>query len=412
MTYRTLAHVLAAAAVVPCVVADAQTGIGTFVPDHRVALHVVASPLNTNGPLRLQGLTAGATETSLLVAGADGTIHYRPAADLLAAAGDNLGDHTATENVVMGPYWLSGDGDDEGLRVTALGDVGIGTATPDARLSVVRAGAGADAELLVRQATINQSAGLRLIEGGYTQDFGFHLRYDGDENRLTLGRHNGGRYLAVARNTGHFAIGADPAPTLADRLWVGGQTRIAAYHPLHFGDDDAIAITRFADAGADALDLTNTGGGVHVHATDLLVTNPAIDPVAYFEGGTQRTGFGVAGAAGAPTTTVHVAPANGDRPLRIEDLTETPDNGNKYYLLLVDDDGVVYKSSERTKGNPSGPPPATLSRVGSANEELAALRHENIDLRGQLTRLRAQVDALARAFDARGARPPQAPAGE
>ena len=59
--------------------------------------------------------------------------------------GDNLGDHMATQNIKLindgttGPArmnWLSGDGGNEGVAVTADGRVGIGTSTPKTALVV------------------------------------------------------------------------------------------------------------------------------------------------------------------------------------------------------------------------------------------------------------------------------------
>jgi hypothetical protein len=44
-------------------------------------------------------------------------------------AGDDLGSHSATQNVQLNGYWLSGDGDNEGMRVDSDGDVGIGAPT-------------------------------------------------------------------------------------------------------------------------------------------------------------------------------------------------------------------------------------------------------------------------------------------
>ena len=54
----------------------------------------------------------------------------------LTGLGDNLGSHTATENLQLGTFWLSNDGGDEGIAIQADGDVGIGTNSPDARLDV------------------------------------------------------------------------------------------------------------------------------------------------------------------------------------------------------------------------------------------------------------------------------------
>ncbi|MFC1478850.1 hypothetical protein ACFL57_05270 [Candidatus Margulisiibacteriota bacterium] len=52
------------------------------------------------------------------------------------ASTDTGWDHTATENIVLGANWLSGDGDSEGVFVSANGNVGIGVANPDRDLHV------------------------------------------------------------------------------------------------------------------------------------------------------------------------------------------------------------------------------------------------------------------------------------
>lgn len=60
-------------------------------------------------------------------------VYYTP----VSAGADNLGDHVATQNIELGPNFLSGDGDNEGLSVDASGYVGIGTSTPAEALEVV-----------------------------------------------------------------------------------------------------------------------------------------------------------------------------------------------------------------------------------------------------------------------------------
>ncbi len=47
------------------------------------------------------------------------------AGDDAGAGADNLGNHTATQNIRLGAYWLSGDGGNEGISVDSSGNVTI-----------------------------------------------------------------------------------------------------------------------------------------------------------------------------------------------------------------------------------------------------------------------------------------------
>lgn len=49
---------------------------------------------------------------------------------------DNLGDHTATENIQLNGNWLSNDGGNEGISITNNGNVGIATQSPGGKLQV------------------------------------------------------------------------------------------------------------------------------------------------------------------------------------------------------------------------------------------------------------------------------------
>jgi hypothetical protein len=53
-----------------------------------------------------------------------------------AGAGDNLGNHTATQNVNLNGNWLSGDGENEGIWITDNGRIGIGEDSPTMSLDV------------------------------------------------------------------------------------------------------------------------------------------------------------------------------------------------------------------------------------------------------------------------------------
>jgi len=54
------------------------------------------------------------------------------------SSGDDLGNHKATENIMLNGYWLSNNGDDVGIRVSNVGRVGINAApfSSDAYLNV------------------------------------------------------------------------------------------------------------------------------------------------------------------------------------------------------------------------------------------------------------------------------------
>tara|TARA_Y100000593_G_scaffold17072_1_gene34136 strand:- start:3503 stop:4882 length:1380 start_codon:yes stop_codon:yes gene_type:complete len=53
-----------------------------------------------------------------------------------AGAGDDLGDHQADQNLALRGYWISNDGDDEGIRIDNDGNIGINVSSPEADLDV------------------------------------------------------------------------------------------------------------------------------------------------------------------------------------------------------------------------------------------------------------------------------------
>lgn len=53
-----------------------------------------------------------------------------------SSGADNLGNHTATQNIKLSGNYLSNDGGNEGLYVSMTGNVGVGTATPSYKLDI------------------------------------------------------------------------------------------------------------------------------------------------------------------------------------------------------------------------------------------------------------------------------------
>ena len=105
-----------------------NVGIGTSTPDALLDVE--------GGNVRFSDYgdgTVTGTATQILGVDIDGDVIEIAPSTLTP---DNLGDHTAEENVQMINYWISSDGDDEGIFIKSNGNVGIGTDTPNAFLDV------------------------------------------------------------------------------------------------------------------------------------------------------------------------------------------------------------------------------------------------------------------------------------
>jgi hypothetical protein len=137
----------------------AQTGIGTSTPDASAKLDVSSTnkgflpprialtALNSASPVTspATGLLIFNTET----AGSNPNqvtpgYYYWDGVNAkwvrLEDRADNLGNHTATDNIRLNGNYLSNDGGPEGIRVDNSGNVGIGTNTPTARLNIAGGG--------------------------------------------------------------------------------------------------------------------------------------------------------------------------------------------------------------------------------------------------------------------------------
>ncbi|MCR5889671.1 discoidin domain-containing protein [Hymenobacter sp. J193] len=151
-----------------------------------------------------------------------------------AASGDNLGNHTATTNIGLNGNWLSNaPGNANGLRVTDGGNVGIGTADPQATLHVngstrLSGLAGSGTRVVTADAngnlattatstlgdnlgnhTATQNLNLQTNaltgNGANISGIGLGVRADGG---LNIGQNNQNQNLALGYGTGSTSLGA------------------------------------------------------------------------------------------------------------------------------------------------------------------------------------------------------------
>ncbi|MEM6316307.1 MAG: tail fiber protein [Bacteroidota bacterium] len=86
----------------------------------------------------------------------------------LATLKDNLGNHTATQNVATNGFYLSNDGDDEGIFINHDGKVGIGTSSPTDRLEVPIGAADSSPQTIISNLTEDKVESISSAWQSYT----------------------------------------------------------------------------------------------------------------------------------------------------------------------------------------------------------------------------------------------------
>ena len=109
--------------------ASGNVGIGTYSP---------GAKLEVNGQVKITGGSPGPGKV-LTSIDAAGLANWQTP---VSPAGDNLGNHIATQNIQLNGHYLSGDGGNEGVYVANDGKVGIGTTSPQQVLDLGSATSG------------------------------------------------------------------------------------------------------------------------------------------------------------------------------------------------------------------------------------------------------------------------------
>jgi hypothetical protein len=137
----------------------AQTGIGTTTPDASAKLEVASTNKGFLPPRvaltatnSASPITSPATGLLIFNTASAGTIPNQVSPGYYYWDGvnskwvrfedkaDNLGNHTASSNILLNGNYLSNDGGNNGIRVDNSGNVGIGTNTPTAKLNIAGGG--------------------------------------------------------------------------------------------------------------------------------------------------------------------------------------------------------------------------------------------------------------------------------
>jgi hypothetical protein len=204
-----------------------------------------------------------------------------------ASGADNLGDHTATQNIQANGNWLSNDGDNEGVFVATNGDVGVGTNSPSERLDLrapsstdagLRIGAGSEGRDVILYLSTSNIGNIStnktaIIADGQTTfsraDLHFALNNTANNSvNVSLADSK-----MVIKRTGRVGIGTTDPSRLLD---VDGDTRLRA--ALYDGNNQAGSAGQVLSSTGTATDWIDASSlGTDDQDASEVNLNPAID---------------------------------------------------------------------------------------------------------------------------------------
>lgn len=208
---------------------------------------------------------------------------------------DNLGNHTATQNVDLASYKLVGEGGTDGIYVNVDGNVGIGTTDPAHKLHVVGTGR------FDGQLNMNSNRIINLADPTDAQDAATKAYVDA----------NAGGSSAPSGAVMMFDLDACPTGW-SDMAGMNGRFPVAtgsngtnSYTRGQTGGDDSIALT-VAQMPAHTHTGTTNSAGAHTHGISIAMPNNGFVGKGYVETGTHTyQSYGYSGSltqsAGAHT---------------------------------------------------------------------------------------------------------------
>ena len=222
-----------------------QVGIGTSSP---------TALLDVTGSTRLRGLAG--TGTRVVTTDASGNLGSVASSTLA----DNLGDHTATQNLNLAAYQLVGNGGSSGLSISSTGNVGIGTTNPLLKLHVV-----GNTTLNGNLSIGTASSSAQLTVTGTVQNAGSFSSNNSAGTRLGLSNTSGSANLWYLSTTGTGSAEGTGLFTLGN-----GSTRLAVDGTGQVGIGTSSPTAQLDVAGSTRLQGLTTAGMVTTDASGNL----------------------------------------------------------------------------------------------------------------------------------------------
>ena len=308
---------------------------------------------SADGNVYIANLTG--TGNRCVYADAGGVLRVKAEDCGTASGGDNLGNHTATQTLLLNNNWLSNDGGSEGIRIDNSGNVGIGTAGPlsmlhlnttadNTGLFVGGSIGGNNQSILISPNTVSgafiagctnpdgttahasDGCGRLVLEGTGTEGFKFQT------SNVAAGQHSWSTKMVV-KNSGSVGIGtADPAA----QLDVSGTVKATGFS----GDGSALTNVTVADGSitsaklaADAVTTEKLASG---SVTTSKLHGEVLLPIT-LDRTNARVGIGVTNPA--YTLEIQNAGAGGITPLSLLN-TDTGAGGYNQLRIMSQGGGV------------------------------------------------------------------------
>ena len=203
--------------------------------------------LTVQGNIKVSSLAG--TGSRCLYATAGGVISATTSDCGTSAGGDNLGNHIATKNIQLNGYWLSKDGDDEGVFVDKDGKVGIGTTSPATKLHIYDATSG---PIITLSGLDTNYRGLTIKNTSNNEKW---FVGNNTSNNFVIRATNTNDILTISSSNGNVGIGTTSSPST--KLDVNGSLAVRG----------SVSFTSSSYTGSNRLLMVDSFGNVSATST-------------------------------------------------------------------------------------------------------------------------------------------------